>query len=88
MVTSESTRQTVVPNHLMGRVGSAIKLGSSLVTVAGLALGGLIVDAIGMRAGVLGGGVSFIAAAAVLASTSAGRVGPVIIEDDDRTDYL
>ena len=88
MVTSESTRQTVVPNHLMGRVGSAIKLGCSLVTVAGLALGGLIVDAIGMRAGVLGGGVSFVAAAAVLALTSAGRVGPVIIEEVDRIDQL
>lgn len=81
IVTSESTRQTVVPNHLLGRVGSAIKLGSSVVTIAGLALGGIIVEAAGMRAGVVAGGVAFIAAATVLASTSAGRVGPVAIDE-------
>jgi MFS family permease len=82
MVTSDSTRQSHVPNHLMGRVGSAIKLGSSLVTVAGLALGGLIVDAIGMRAGVLAGGVAFIVAAALLGLTSAGRMGPVTMDHE------
>lgn len=82
MVTSDSTRQSVVPNSLMGRVGSAIKLGSSVVNVSGLALGGVIVEALGMRAGVIAGGVAFIAAAALLASTHAGRVGPVAIEED------
>jgi hypothetical protein len=82
MVTSDSTRQSVVPNSLMGRVGSAIKLGSSVVNVAGLALGGVIVEALGMRGGVIAGGVAFIAAAALLASTHAGRVGPVAIEED------
>ena len=81
MVTSDSTRQSVVPNALMGRVGSAIKLGSSVVNVAGLALGGVIVEAFGMRAGVVAGGVAFLAAAALLAFTTAGRVGPVTIEE-------
>jgi MFS family permease len=81
MVTSDSTRQSVVPNALMGRVGSAIKLGSSVVNVAGLALGGVIVEAFGMRAGVVAGGVAFLAAAALLAFTPAGRVGPVTIEE-------
>ena len=81
MVTSDSTRQSVVPNHLMGRVGSAIKLGSSVVNVAGLALGGIIVEMFGMRAGVIAGGVALLAAAALLATSAAGRVGPVVIDE-------
>jgi MFS family permease len=81
MITSDSTRQAVVPNHLMGRVGSAIRLGSSLATVAGLACGGAIVEALGMRAGVVAGGAVFIVAAIMITTTTAGRIGPVTIEE-------
>jgi len=66
IVSSARIRQSVVPNHLTGRVRSVIRLGSSVVTISGLVLGGMLVPVLAMRAEVVAGGGAFIAGASCL----------------------
>lgn len=81
-ITADSLRQAITPNHVLGRVGSATRLATSIFTIAGMGLGGVIVETIGMGAGVAASGIGALLAAAILASGPAGRVGPITVEAD------
>lgn len=56
-VVTVSLRQTIVPNHLLGRVNASYRLLAWGTIPLGGALGGVVAEAFGLRAVFLGGGV-------------------------------
>ncbi|MDQ3707823.1 MAG: MFS transporter [Actinomycetota bacterium] len=56
-VVTASLRQTIVPNHLLGRVNASYRLLAWGTIPLGGALGGVVAEAFGLRAVFLGGGV-------------------------------
>jgi hypothetical protein len=56
-VTSESVRQSVTLSHLLGRVGSFLRLGTSNSTIADIVIAEVVFDGLGMRVGVVPAGV-------------------------------
>ena len=71
-IAGRSLRQSLVPRHLMGRVGGVFAMAPGLTGVVGAILGGWLGGAIGMRQ------TLYIACAGLIASSAVGLASPLM----------
>ena len=73
-VHSLSIRQTLVPNHMLGRVTASYRLVSWATIPVGGALGGLVAEVAGSRVALLIAGSALMAGALIFATTRSARL--------------
>jgi len=71
-IAARSLRQSLVPGHLMGRVGGVFAMAPGVTGVAGAIVGGWLGGAIGVRQ------TLFIASAGLIASSALGLASPLL----------